>query len=75
MRRRWILWFAVAQHLGWGAVLLVSAAPMKITAIAGVPMNTTWDVTGVVSHFKAGDRVNIRFFRNGKSNELLVKVW
>ena len=44
-----------------------------IAAIAGVPMYSTGDVVGVVSHFKAGDNVNIRFLSNaiGVSLEIM----
>jgi serine protease Do len=46
-----------------------------IIAIAGVPLKSTQDVPKVISHFKAGDTVNIRILRNKRSSELLVRLW
>jgi len=46
-----------------------------LLSIAGVPMTNIQDVAGAVSHFKSGDSVNVRIVRNGKINELLVRIW
>lgn len=46
-----------------------------ITSIAGVPVNEIDAIPGIVSHFKTGDSVNMRFIRNGKRNEILVRLW
>jgi S1-C subfamily serine protease len=46
-----------------------------ITSIGGVPVKTLSDVALTVSHFKAGDNANVTVVRNGKTNELLVKLW
>lgn len=46
-----------------------------ITSIAGTPVNNTRDIPGIVSHFKPGDNVNMRFTRNGRENEALIKLW
>lgn len=45
-----------------------------ITAIAGVPITGKDDVLKIVSHFKKGDSVNVRIFRNGVSDEILLKL-
>ncbi|MBF0494210.1 MAG: trypsin-like peptidase domain-containing protein [Candidatus Omnitrophica bacterium] len=45
-----------------------------IKAIAGVVITGKDDVPKIVSHFKAGDNVNVRIFRNGKTDEILVKL-
>lgn len=46
-----------------------------ITSIGGVPVASLDDVAGTVSRMKAGDNANICVVRNGKTNELLVKLW
>ena len=46
-----------------------------ITSIAGVPVRGVGDVSGIVSHFKSGDKINVRIFRNGKTDELLIRLW
>jgi S1-C subfamily serine protease len=45
-----------------------------ITAIAGVPIGAKDDVPKIVGNFKAGDNVNVRILRNGKIDEILVKL-
>jgi serine protease Do len=45
-----------------------------ILSIAGIPIMTKDDVPKVVAHFKTGDNVNVRYFRGGKINEVLVKL-
>ncbi|MBF0217231.1 MAG: trypsin-like peptidase domain-containing protein [Candidatus Omnitrophica bacterium] len=45
-----------------------------ILSIAGIAIKTKDDVPKVVAHFKSGDNVNVRFFRGGKINEVLVKL-
>lgn len=46
-----------------------------IASIAGVPMYSLQDVVGTVSHLRSGDNVNVQIVRNGKVDELLVKLW
>lgn len=46
-----------------------------ITSIAGVPIGRMSDISRVISHFKNGDNVNVRIFRNGKTDEVLVRLW
>ena len=45
-----------------------------IMQVAGVDIVETNDIPKVVTHFKAGDNVNVRILRNGKSDEVLVKL-
>lgn len=45
-----------------------------ITAVAGVPITAKDDIGKIIGHFKAGDNVNVLFLRNGKTNEVLVKL-
>jgi len=45
-----------------------------VTSIAGVPITGKEDVPKIISHFKSGDRVNVRIFRNGATNEILIKL-
>ncbi len=45
-----------------------------IVAVAGVPVTDKADIPKIVAHFKTGDNVNVRFLRNGKQNEVLVKL-
>ncbi|MBF0618644.1 MAG: trypsin-like peptidase domain-containing protein [Candidatus Omnitrophica bacterium] len=45
-----------------------------ITSIAGVLVSSKDEVQKVVTHFRPGDNVNVRIIRNGKTDELLVKV-
>ncbi|MBF0123459.1 MAG: trypsin-like peptidase domain-containing protein [Candidatus Omnitrophica bacterium] len=45
-----------------------------IVAVAGVPVTDKADIPKIVSHFKTGDKVNVRFLRNGKVNEVLVRL-
>ncbi|MBF0489294.1 MAG: trypsin-like peptidase domain-containing protein [Candidatus Omnitrophica bacterium] len=45
-----------------------------ITGIAGVRISSAEDMRAVVSHFHAGDNVNIHILRNGQINELLVRL-
>lgn len=46
-----------------------------ITSIGGVPIRSLEDVGLTVSHMRAGDNANVCVVRNGKQNELLVKLW
>jgi S1-C subfamily serine protease len=46
-----------------------------ITSIAGVPLAGISDIPRIVSHFKRGDNVNLRLLRNGKTDELLIRLW
>ncbi|MBF0386934.1 MAG: trypsin-like peptidase domain-containing protein [Candidatus Omnitrophica bacterium] len=45
-----------------------------ILSVAGVEITETGDIPKVVTHFKAGDNVNVRLLRNGKADEVLVKL-
>ncbi|MBF0384292.1 MAG: trypsin-like peptidase domain-containing protein [Candidatus Omnitrophica bacterium] len=45
-----------------------------VVAIAGVPIKSAEDIRNVVAHFKSGDGVNVRILRNGKTDEILVKI-
>jgi S1-C subfamily serine protease len=45
-----------------------------ITSIAGVPINIMNDIPKIVSHFKSGDNVNMRIIRNGKTDEVLIRL-
>jgi serine protease Do len=45
-----------------------------ITAIAGAPITAKEDIGKVIGYFKAGDHVNIRLLRNGRTDEVLVKL-
>jgi serine protease Do len=45
-----------------------------ITAVAGVPITVKDDIGKVIGHFKTGDNVNLRFLRNGKTDEVLVRL-
>ncbi|UCC95288.1 MAG: trypsin-like peptidase domain-containing protein [Candidatus Omnitrophota bacterium] len=45
-----------------------------ITSIAGVPINNMRDIPKIVSHFKKGDNVNVRITRNGKTDEMLIRL-
>ena len=46
-----------------------------ITSIAGVPVKGLNDISGIVSHFKQGDSVNMRIIRRGRASEILVRLW
>ena len=46
-----------------------------ITSIGGVLVRNLDDVAGTVALMKAGDNANVCVVRNGKTNELLVKLW
>lgn len=45
-----------------------------VTAIAGVPITAKDDVPKITANFKTGDNVNVRIFRNGRTDEILVKL-
>ncbi|MBF0531961.1 MAG: trypsin-like peptidase domain-containing protein [Candidatus Omnitrophica bacterium] len=45
-----------------------------VTAIAGVPVASGEDIKKIVAHFRTGDSVNVRILRNGKTDEILVKL-
>lgn len=45
-----------------------------VMSVAGVPIVETNDIPKVVTHFKAGDNVNVRIYRNGKYDEVLVRL-
>ena len=45
-----------------------------VTSIAGVPINDISDIPKVVSHFRAGDNVNVRIIRNAVTDELMVSL-
>lgn len=45
-----------------------------VMAIAGVPITVKDDIGKIIGHFKPGDNVNLRFLRNGRADEVLVKL-
>ncbi|MBF0521971.1 MAG: trypsin-like peptidase domain-containing protein [Candidatus Omnitrophica bacterium] len=45
-----------------------------VTAIAGVVIQSADDIRKVVAHFRSGDSVNVHILRNGKTDEILVKL-
>ncbi|MBF0252841.1 MAG: trypsin-like peptidase domain-containing protein [Candidatus Omnitrophica bacterium] len=45
-----------------------------ITFIAGLPINNIDDIPAIASNFKAGDNVNMRIVRNGRTDEILLRV-
>jgi serine protease Do len=45
-----------------------------ITSIAGIPIKDIKDIPSVASNFKSGDNVNMRIVRNGRTDELLLRI-
>ena len=45
-----------------------------ITAIAGVPIEAIGDIPQIASHLKPGNNVHVRFIRNGRTSEVIVKI-
>ncbi|MBF0484534.1 MAG: trypsin-like peptidase domain-containing protein [Candidatus Omnitrophica bacterium] len=45
-----------------------------VVAVAGVPVKGMDDIPKIVAHFKTGDSVNVRILRNGKTDEILVRL-
>ncbi len=46
-----------------------------IISLAGIPVRTTKDIPGIISHLKSGDNIHLRVVRNGMTDEFLVKLW
>ncbi|MBF0199249.1 MAG: trypsin-like peptidase domain-containing protein [Planctomycetes bacterium] len=46
-----------------------------VISIGGVPVSSIHTIPSLVSGLQTGQNVNVRFVRNGKLDEVLVKVW
>lgn len=75
--------FGIAQGQGVLVNRVVDGSPASfsgmqrgdiITALAGASIATQEDIGKIIGHFKTGDNVNLRFLRNGKTNEVLVRL-
>ncbi|MBF0477886.1 MAG: trypsin-like peptidase domain-containing protein [Candidatus Omnitrophica bacterium] len=75
--------FGISEHGGVlvNRVLDVSPASFAgiqrgdiVVSVAGVPVKGMDDIPKIVAHFKTGDNVNVRILRNGKIDEVLVKL-